>query len=87
MVQYQLPMGLRGAAHRMRGDRTNKALGNAESTLTGIREKTFTKIEIHAGMEERLVKDLAIEEALQNKIKEALEHINQSYVNWCALSY
>ena len=38
-------------------------------------------------MKERLVKDLAIEEALQNRIKEALEHNNQSYVNWCALSY
>ena len=38
-------------------------------------------------MEEQLVKYLDIEEALQTKIKEALEHKNQSYVNWCALSY
>ena len=38
-------------------------------------------------MEERLVKYLAIEEALQTKIKEALEQNNQSYVNCCALSY
>ena len=38
-------------------------------------------------MEEQLVKYLEIEEALQTKIKEALEHKNQSYVDWCALSY
>ena len=37
-------------------------------------------------MSEKLVRDLAIEEALQNEIKETLEHNNQSYVNWCALS-
>ena len=38
-------------------------------------------------MEEQLVKYLVIEEALQTKIKELLEHNNQSYVDWCALSY
>ena len=30
---------------------------------------------------------MAIEEALQDEIKDTLEHNNQSYVNWCALSY
>ena len=49
-------------------------------------KKTFTKIEAHAGMTERLVRDLVIYEALQTEIKETLEHKNQSYVNWCALS-
>ena len=35
-------------------------------------EKTFTKIEVNLGMAERLVIDLAIEEALQIKIKATL---------------
>ena len=84
MVLYQLPMGLRDATNRRWGKRINKALGDAESTLEGIREKTFTKIEARAGMAELLVRDLAIEEALQEKIKNTLEHNNQSYGEWCA---
>ena len=71
----------------MGGEIINRTLGDSESTLARIRKKTFTKIEINAGMEEQLVKYLEIEEALQTKIKEALEHNNQSYVNWCNLSY
>ena len=47
-------------------------------------KKTFTKIEVHAGMAKRMVKDLAIEEALQEEIKDTLEHNNQSYDEWCA---
>ena len=35
-------------------------------------------------MAERLVRDLAIEEALHEEIKDTLEHNNQSYVEWCA---
>ena len=35
-------------------------------------------------MAERLVRDLAIEEALQEEIKDTLEHNNQSYGEWCA---
>ena len=62
-------MGLWYAAHRMGGERINRALGDSESTLARIRKKTFTKIEIDAGMEEQLVKYLDIEEALQTKIK------------------
>ena len=34
-------------------------------------------------MSEPLVRDLAIEEALQEKIKTTLEHNNQSYGEWC----
>ena len=45
-------------------------------------KKTCTKIEAHAGMAERLVRDLAIEEDLQEKIKDTLEHNNQSYGEW-----
>ena len=37
-------------------------------------------------MSERLVRYLAIEEALQDEIKYTPEHNNQSYVDWCALS-
>ena len=47
-------------------------------------KKTFTKIEVHAGMAKRLVRDLAIEEDLQEEIKYTLEHNNQSYGEWCA---
>ena len=65
-------MGLRDATNRRWGERINKALGGVESTLEVIREKTFTKIEAHAGMAERLVRDLAIEEALQEEIKQTL---------------
>ena len=35
-------------------------------------------------MSERLVRDLAIEEALQEEIKNTIEHKNQSYGEWCA---
>ena len=70
-------MGLRGATNRRWGDRINKTLGGVESTLEGIREKNFTKIEAHSGMAEQLVKDLAIEAALQEEIKHTLEHNNQ----------
>ena len=82
MVQYQLPMGLWDPAH-MRGEGgINKALGNAESTLVGIWKNIFTRIEACAGMAERLVRYLAIEEALQDEIKDTLEQNNQSYINW-----
>ena len=52
----------------------------------GFKKKTYTKIEAHAGMAERLVRDLAIEEALQEDINHTLEHKNWSYGDWCALS-
>ena len=86
MVQYKLPMGIQDASHRRGGEIFNEALGNAESTLAGIRKKTSTRIEAYAGMAERLVRDLSIEEALQYEIKDTLEHNNQSYVEWCDLS-
>ena len=38
-------------------------------------------------MDERLVRDLLIEENLQDEIKDTLEHNNQSYIYWCAISY
>ena len=77
-------MGLRDATNRRWGERINKALRGVESTLAGILEKNFTKIEANAGMPERLVRDLAIEEALQEEINDTLEHKNQSYGEWCS---
>ena len=47
------------------GGRIHKSLGRAKSNLAGIRKKTFTKIETHAGMAERMVRYLVIEEALR----------------------
>ena len=78
-------MGLRYATHRKGGDIINKALGNSESILAGIK-LFFTKIKAYAGIAERLVRDLAIEKALQYEIKDTLEHSKQSCVNWCDLS-
>ena len=52
----------------------------------GFGEFFFTQVEAHAGMAERLMRDLAIKEALQDEIKDTLEHNNKSYVYWCALS-
>ena len=52
----------------------------------GFGKTTFTKIEAYADMVERLVRDLSIEEALQDKIKDTIENNNKSYVDWCSLS-
>ena len=84
MVIYQLAMGLRYATNRRWGERINKYIGDAESTLAGIREKNLHNIEANAGMAKRLVRDLAIEEALQEEIKDTLERNNQSFGEWCA---
>ena len=40
-------------------------------------ENKFTKVEAYSGMVERLVRDLVIAEALQDKIKDILEHNNK----------
>ena len=58
------------------GERINKFIENSESTLAE-----------YVVMIDQLVKDLAIEEAFQDEIKYTLEHNNQSYVDWGALSY
>ena len=49
----------------------------------GFEKKNFTKVEAHAGMAKRLVRDLAIEETLSEEIKHTLEHNNQPYGDWC----
>ena len=79
-------MVLWDANDRRGGERINKALGDAESTVEGIPKKPFPNIEAEAGMTERLVRYLTIEQALQEEIKDTLEHNNQSYGDWCDLS-
>ena len=66
------------------GKESTKILGVLNVPWKGFDRKTFTKIEAHAGMEERMVRDLEIEEALQEEIKYTLERNNQSYGEWCA---
>ena len=85
MLQYQLPMGIQYADNIRGKERIEKSLGDVEYTLAGI-SFFFTKIEAYAGMSEWLVRDLAIEDALWDEIKDTLEHNNQSYVNWWDLS-
>ena len=68
------------------GKESTKLLGVLNLPWKGFEKKNFTKIEAHAGMAERLVGYLAIEEALQEEIKQTLEHKNQSYGDWCDLS-
>ena len=63
---------------------STKLLGVLNLPWKGFEKKTFTKIEANAGMAERLVRDLAIEEALQEEIKHTLEHNNQSYGELCS---
>ena len=77
-------MGLRDAAHRGEGGST-KLLGTLNLPWQGFGKK-ITKIEAYTGIVERLVRDLEIEEALQDERKYTLEHKNQSYVDWCSLS-
>ena len=64
------------------GRESTKLLGMLNLPWKGLEKKTFTRIEAYTGMEERLVRYLAIEEALQQEIKHTLEHNNQSYVDW-----
>ena len=66
---------------------STKLLGVLNPPWQGFEKKNFTKIEAHAGMAERLVRYLAVEEALQEEIKHTLEHNNQSYGELCAQKY
>ena len=66
------------------GRESTKLLGMLNLPWQGFEIFFFTKIEANEGMAERLVRDLAIEEALQEEIKDTLERNNQSYGEWCA---
>ena len=66
------------------GRESTKLFGMLNVPWQGFEKKTFTKIEAYAGMSEPLVRDLAMEEALQKEIKYTLEHNNKSYGEWCA---
>ena len=58
-------MGLWDESHRKGGGGSTKILGMMNLPWKGF-GKTFTKIEAYAGMAERPVRDLAVEEALQD---------------------
>ena len=66
------------------GVESTKIFGMLNLPWQGFEKINFTKIEANAGMAERLVIDLAIEEALQEEIKDTLECNNQYYGEWCA---
>ena len=66
------------------GRESTKLFGVLNIPWQGFEKKNLTKIEAYAGMSEPLVRGLAIEEALQEEIKDTLEHNNQSYGERCA---
>ena len=74
--------------HQIRsgGRDSTKLLWMLNLPWKGFDKKIFTKIEAHVGMAQQLVRDLAIEEALQEEIEHTPEHNSQSYGDWCALS-
>ena len=49
----------------------------------GFEKKTFTTYGAYAGMSEPLRRNLAIEEAFHEEIKDPLDHNNQSYHEQC----
>ena len=59
-------MGLRYVDHMRGGRESKKLLGMLNKPCQGF--NCFAKIEEYAGMAERLVRDLAIEEDLQTEI-------------------
>ena len=63
---------------------STKLFGMLNIPWQGFGKNNFTKIEAYAGMSKPLVRDLVIEEALHEEIKDTLEHNNQSYGEWCA---
>ena len=77
-------MGLRDATNRRWGIESTKLLGMLNLPWQGFEKKTFTKIESHSAMAEQLVRYLAIEEDLQEEIKDTLEQNYQSYDEWRA---
>ena len=81
-INFQWVFGMQPI--RCGGRESAKLLGMLNLPWQGFEKKIFTKIEAHAGMAKRLMRDLAIAEALQEEIKDALEHNNQLYGEWCA---
>ena len=77
MLLYQLPMDLGMSLIGCGGRESTKLLGMLNIPWQGFEKKTLTKIEANAGMAERLVRYLEIEEALQEEIKDILERNNQ----------
>ena len=69
------------------GKESTNLLGMLNLPWKVSKKKTLAKIKAHAGMAEQMVRDLAIKEDLWEEIKHTLEHNDQSYFDWCALSY
>ena len=63
---------------------STKLLGILNPPWKGFEKKTYKTIEVHAGMANPMMRDVAIEEALQEEKKDTLEHNNQSYDKGCA---
>ena len=59
MVWDKLSVGLWDATYRWGGGGFHKYIGRVKYSLAGFK-KTFTKIEAHEGMDERMVIDLSI---------------------------
>ena len=77
-------MGLWDATNRGWVERSTKLFVMLNLPWQVFEKKSFAKIEACAGMSEPLVRDLAIEEPLQEEIKDTLEHNSQSDGEWCA---
>ena len=69
-INFQWVLGMQ--LIRDGGRESTKILGMLNLPWKGYEKKTFTKIEAHAGMAERLVRDLAIEEAFLEEIKHTI---------------
>ena len=86
MVGHKIPLCIWDVTYMRGRGVIHKDLGHAKYSLGGF-QKTFTKLEAHAGMYERMVRYLSIEEDLQMEIKTTISHKNQSFGQWCFLSY
>ena len=75
MVWHRLLVGLQDETYRQLGRESTKILDMISLPCQSFR-KTFTKIEVHLVMSERLTRDLEIEEALKMEIKYTLEQRN-----------
>ena len=72
-INFQWVFGVHIIGRGVRGGvESTKLLRMLNLPWQGFDNKTFTEIEAYAGMEERMVRGLVIEEALQPEIKETL---------------
>ena len=79
-------MGLQDATNQKcgGGGESTKLLGMLNPIWRVFEKKSSQKLKNMQVWPKPMVRDLAVGEALQEEIKETLEHNNQSYVEWCA---